>query len=650
MLIGHALWGAPSDPDVGIPPLRLLGAAFIFLFFAHAAWSWGEWLRFRWVDTQDDRWSWGAGVLSLGLGLCFLIAAIGLLGHLGAVRFGSAGIGIMILALGPCLLAVHSTGRSRRAEPTPRHGLSTAVLVLTMALVVSDRMLRATLIQGHTDPHMAHLLAARYWLQTGSMSIPAFQPGAASAWYWEHLYLWGQWLLGGPDGGGVLEGQIFAQWTHVLFGYLGSLAALRHLGALLGLDAVSAWALALVGAGSRGLQDVIFFAKNDWGAIFFSLTLLVTGLDPDRSRGAVRAVVLGLLSGAAVGVKMNTIPYVAASLVLLHSRPLRLRELGISCLVAFVALVPLFVRNWIAVGDPLTFALGGRLGIEAWGPSMGAIVKRHTGSWSLDPAVWLSQFRTLLADNPLNLLAPVISVLALVLRGFRCLLAPVGIGWIGLLPFLPRRISVLIPRWFGLGLVLLPSLVAAGLLKAAQGIPLLRKSWIWLVAALAYYGNFTHSQSIQDIVNTGTGLLAVRQADIILGGEAKAWIRLNLPKEAPVVTTGDNLLYLVLHHNIRSSRDDPALISALFKVTDPRRVLWVFARQGMRYVLDTVHWDSYYWTYASHAVHVLAREHPEAIVFAGKASMVIDLEALLPHYFPSCFERGPWVRLDVGSS
>ncbi|MFZ9594483.1 MAG: hypothetical protein ACO3A2_00190 [Bdellovibrionia bacterium] len=660
-LLGFGLRGAPAHPDVLFSREQELGVAFIFLGFFLGLLYWGKALL-EILQLSQLGWIYGLALGSAGWSCIGL-----LLGSLGWIGYSSFSALLCGLFLGPLL---HSYFWSRSCEnqnppPQPLSGarvltqgfkgisLVEGVIFGLLIFVWIGFCLNASGAHGTSDPFLYHLLGPRLWVDAGKIYLPGPIPITFQASSWEMLLVLSQILLGAPEGFGLIEGHLFSQYLHVVVGLGGVLAVLFKLSPKESGVPRFWMGVALLGALlTPDLRELSWLGKNDWGVLFWICAGTALLLRPPSSSWRQKALAAFLLGLGCAG-KPNSLFFVIPVLGCFALRPLEadsLRKrffelLGVAGWILLGA-APILIRNWAYTGAPLFPFVQLGLNPELGGPlsSFAQLTpSRLTGTFTF----FQSQLRWVLAEHWVYtwiVLGPLLGSFFRdpLLRKLSWIL-PISSLW-----FLVLEINHQFVRWLGAPLVLsgfLPVLLLSDLLNRGSGAwrKLGFQSGLALVMALILTSQ-VEVKGWWAMLHRGSPTHVIRNPVVHLGGDSKAWLRLNATFETPIVTTGDNQLYylsylpvtplsygLELKRKLESLRHSILIFSQLYQF-------------GYRYVLDVMHWDDQYWTDYAFTLDRAILNLPEAIVFMGPRSKVIDLKVLVESMNQSCVgTKGSWM-------
>lgn len=658
LLAGYALRGAPYDPDIPFPVTAQIGTFLITLFVVSSTMAWGRVLLHR--LGQESLGFLGCAMMGsalvVGLVICF--------GYSGWIHYRHSFLMIGSLLLGSILYGVFffkGNLRSSVSEVLKKELQSslwsTGPLWILAALVIGTRGLKAFVPHGTTDPFLYHLLGPRLWTDIGQITTMAQHPITNSCWYWEYFYVAGNLLLGGEGGAGLIEGHLFGQWIHV-FGLAIAMMASYRLVLVLTQNPTQAFLGASILGGSFELTSLSWLAKNDIGAMAWTLAAGSLLLDP-KSFSGTRIGIAGLWVGLALGNKPNAFfPLLFFALLYLWkiSKPIQWKTQGLIIAkvigIGLLTLSPLFARNWIETDNPFSPFDSPFFSNHLFGPT---IIQNYNIAYtaqffvSLD-AVWEKVLKWTL-DHPflgvLGILLPLSSI------GIRPLRAQLPLwlatlfsaSWFLLISFRDEQI-----RWFGVSLILLPLMgvlhwhylshqLEIWLLPKLKGTSIdLSKAGLFIAVILGFLTTFPNvlKNFRWDSFKHGAPLYvqAVRNESIQVGGASKAWLRLNSQADDLIVSTGDNWYYYISHLHVLGLRESPEIDQLTYGVRDPQKLVEVLSQRGVRWILDSFHWKTVdprrptAWGLRSVMFNHLSQQFPNAIAFQGPKSRVIDLPKL----------------------
>jgi hypothetical protein len=595
----------------------------------------------------------GSLAAATGAALCGELCLVGSRFATIPVAFVVAGVVLLILRVRWLLVSPASPGAGGTEPRRDSAGRIARVLVIVVVADFLLRFVQATVLARHGDPLSYHLVGPVLWVRAGGVAFDPAHPLNPIASLWDALYIWPAQVLTGPGERGLVALQLFAQWTHLLFGWAGiGLATAALLRVARVPPALSALG-ALAALSTRSLWWPGALAKNDCGAATWVLAAMLLVAIPGP-RPARRLVGAGLLLGAAFVGKYTTV-FTSFPLVLLAllspavffraPRTKRWAAVALLSLGALAGSAVVLARNARATGNPV-FPVRSKVIplFDGARPTVSATrsesIRDQTPS-GLEPGLsWrFAKVMGLLDEGPLAILSLVGLAAVLVPKRFRGRLPltrsvrPVLlVGGAAFLLFLLGSTSVAELRYAGPGLVLLNvggTLTAFVLLRfAVRRFRALPKALPLLAVLGAVAGTSRIApEALLDLPRRfplGKGLLRHT------AGDSKEWIRSNAAPDDAVVTSGDDEIYYLLGRRVSAATDDLAL-DALWRGIvarggGPEEILVAFRRVGFRWLLDTDRPGGEPWPgLAPHLVAALAA-HPEFVAFQGASSRVVDLE------------------------
>ncbi len=604
MALGYLLYGAPLGPDAVISWWSVAGAFLIFSSFLTGLYSAGSYLALKANDPHA-----GAPFAYGALLFCFLAA---LLGHLGFIAFSYRPLAILLL-LGASILG------KNLFLPKFHFAKEASLLFAFAALTALLYLALSFTLDSMPDPLYVYLTAPRIFSEAGSIHLPAHFPIALQSGLWEYLFLWGNMLLGSSDGGGLIVGQFFGQWLHLLLGVFGSVFALRRILLRLIPSLDSSWLtiLLLFPFLSIAFANSAYLAKNDWGAIFFALTGLTLLLE-DRPRLA------GIFWGAAFTVKYS-IAFSFLGFFLLWRRC----TLKSFCELSFFALLsamPILFRNALFTGNPLFPTFNQFFHSPFLGPSWEGI-KAFSGtglSWSAER---FQQISLLFRETPLVLLSFFL-LPALLWRAVRAHWRIAAAGFFPLILFLLFSGTKAEVRLIGAAFFFVPLFA----LLVLREIYLRYAPRPWAIHALsALLILLTLLYTKHPLVMPFVAFQQKTPAEEIRSfpaGMASAWLRLQYP-EAKVASGGETRLYYLLPLKVQRIWDNPEIDRALWAQNSVQGLYRVLDEAGFDFLLLTSSlWDTYYdqtrWDLFSRS----SLKFPQAVPFQTETERVIDIKAM----------------------
>ncbi len=610
--LGLTLVFPPLGPDQPQSWLILIPVSGSLLALGASAWSWGS-LFCPFLPLA----------LAVPLGLASLAWMVQVIGLLGGLAYFPGPWMLAVLLAPVALRFLFSASEEKARFQTRPSGLwlfLAAPLFLAFASV-------ATVPDPMPDPLWYHLTSARWWLDAGRIFFPADNVALFLTGSWDALYLWAGFLVGGPGEAGLIPMQILGQWIHFLFAGLGVCLLLyrffRHAFPLLSGEARAF--LTLFSLFSASQLHTLALAKNDWGAALFLLAGLVLWLE---HRSLLCRLAAGLLLGLAFSSKLSVF-FVAWPLFIWLAWHLGwrrfARELGAVALGLVAGMAPWLARNGMLAGAffyPLFAELspswknvqlysGSGLSVENKGYLLKAFLHDSPFLWLFVPALPLAWVqRRKLSGEFLLLSLMVLSQAFFLLR----------VGAFGEI------------RLFGLGCLLLPSAsigcllsVAALKLPAERILSLARNAalvvgigaGLWLKVPFASLASWAAMPSPPELIRSH------------FGGTALAWMRLELPKEARIVSANEFRLYYLSERRVARMWDNPVLDQKLSSAQNVRDVVRALQEAGYGYLIFTrLEWDKLFQRRVHDLLEAALGRHREAVVFRTENSLVVKLDEL----------------------
>lgn len=295
----------------------------------------GLWLlaRFRLTMSRGEQLllALGLGFGALGLGTLFL----GMMGWLATAVF-------YILAILLTLLTSRSSFLLVRRLRLPKPGRVTAVyLFLALGMTISLALLPPTSF----DALLYHLKGPKLFLEAGQIEafdiFPLYFPSL-----FEMFYLMGM----------AVRGDVTAKLLHVVFHFM--LAGLVFVTARRHLKLKDAWTAVLFFYAMPLVLSLASWAYSDLGLAFYQMAAIYALLYWRRTRQLNWLLLSGALAGLAMGFKYTSFitPLFLAGIVLWDYRrdwKAAVRSLVPLTLITSLVGAPMYVRNWILVGNPV---------------------------------------------------------------------------------------------------------------------------------------------------------------------------------------------------------------------------------------------------------------------------------------------------------
>ncbi len=592
LLLAPLVLGAPLSPDAAFSWRHPIGVLLLFLGWAFAGISWGEWIRkfLRITPSLLARLGFG--------GLAFALLG-GLLGHL-RLFFDLRIFYFLLAAIGP-LLVLYTEIREKRFscfahEKRERH---VPLLILNAFFVIL--FLQALFPSQAIDPLWINLTSIRGWINSGGIKLIPDQPFALAANVWDYIYFWPHLLLGGRGDLGLPTAQIFAQWTHLIFGSGVAILALHRIFISMaeGNQGI-AWLAVLAGVAAPALAGTLPVVANDWGAIGW--VLFGFSLAHQEKRYWIGSAIMGL----GVAANFSNI-YFTAPLVLMlaasHSENQNFAFLRKIFFCFLLGISPLILRNLILTHSFLVH------------PPM--VFQGNRYFFFVDQSPFIA----------VSLIAPIFYWFMQKTwsrTGYFALALWFGFLWFSLTVGKqggPRLMEVGLPLLAGFGVVSLgrvvqdfrPDLTHNKIVYGVLGAVLLLPTFSWLQPM-----HFSKLGNLSDLVYDQ------------IGGRAEAWIRHNVEPNTLVVSLAEPRLYYLSGHSVIRAWDVPEFDHALRDSKSMQAALEFLESKGVRYVLDSndLKGVQYYRPFVE-SFWLGVNDYRAAIVFQTQESRVVDTSMLL---------------------
>ncbi len=591
---GFFLYGRATIVDQTQTATHYLGAFLIFLAFVISIFCAGRLLARYLARTEPDF------IVDLGLGLGFFIVVAQIFGLAGAIGYFPNPWLTAAWFLPVCLFAF-----LRMEFSFPRWGRLEAVGILLALFPFALTWIPDSM----PDPLYYHLTSARWWLDAGRIYFPPTNAGVFVAGSWDALYLWAGYFVGGPEGKGLVEQQLFGQWTHFLLGGIGTACALHCLFAKIfpAITRHSLFWLTAIALLSSSQLSTVYLAKNDWGASFFLLLAVLLLQRPKY-----------LLAGFFLGLALSSKPsmaFIALPLTLVFW-PWKWRASAFVGGGLFLGALPYLWRNFSLTGE---FFFPLLVGPEY--PSFYQ-VRYYSGegfSFSGKSFLW----QQIANDSLFWVLTVALALVAWWARKRNALAAALAVAvTLGAVFFFCKVGLRAEFRLYGLGCLLLGGLGLGFLLERVAikpailaGLFLLASLWAgfpWVGPKLLF-----EAQSPQQEVQRH------------FGGQALVWIRANLVPEKVVGAVNDSRIFYLSDRKYARIWDSPPLDRELFAAQDLPGVVAALRRQGVEYLFfSRVDWDVLFSRSVVELLDQGWKQHPETIVFGNSTAKVIDLVRL----------------------
>lgn len=594
------------DHWAGIFPLLLA-----FVGFSAGIWGWGRFLAQRWGFPSLAE----AFLFSTLVGTLFPFA----LGHLAWLNSFGYWLAFVFLALGIFLTPPNISAPAR------------SWFSILFGLVVAFRFFNAYLPNSHGDPFIYHLLAPQLWVAQGAVRLAPELPNALLASAWEYFYIWPQLFFGrASDTHGLVLAQLFCQWMHLLWGWIGIPVVLDQILFPAGANRQHRRVVFLSLLFISSLQWTAGLAKNDCGIALWSLGAFYFWNRALQENAKKYFLWAGVFAGLAVAGKLNAAIFLVPSLFVsllfsLAREPRMVPKLTGAVLGGTVALLSagvFFLRNYLETKNPF-FPMFQTVFPSPWVSQSWAdhFSSMHPHSELSAIGAWWFRAGQFFRENPLTLgwlaLPPLAAIPRgrefLFARGRLCAAAFVTFGFFALV--FGTSIEM---RHLGAALPLLVGLGAATLCFVSDLFPSSRARQIYLgvlvVAVLACSKLPLHLIGKAPKIMPGAAYLLTHTA-----GDAKAWLRANVKNGELVVVVADNETYYLSGLRVTVMSERPDIDRATYGVKDfSTFVRGLCETSRGQYLLD------------ARAEMGLTKRFPEidfrsTLAFQGVASAVYDL-------------------------
>jgi hypothetical protein len=295
----------------------------------------GLWLlaRFHLEMRQGERLLLAAGLGFGALGLGTLL--LGMIGWLATAVFYAIFILLTLITSWPAY-------RFIRQLHLPRPGRGTAVyLFLAVGMMIALALLPPTSF----DALLYHLKGPKLYLAAGKMAaydiFPLYFPSL-----FEMFYMMGM----------AIRGDVAAKLLHTVFHFM--LAGLVYVTARQHLKMREGWTAVLFFYAMPLVLSLAVWAYSDLGLAFYQMAAIYTLLHWRQTRQKSWLLLGGVMAGLAMGFKYTSFitPLFLALIVLWDYRrevKTAVRPLAQLTIITTLVGVPMYVRSWIFVGNPV---------------------------------------------------------------------------------------------------------------------------------------------------------------------------------------------------------------------------------------------------------------------------------------------------------
>lgn len=143
---------------------------------------------------------------------------------------------------------------------------------------------------------------------------------------------------------------------------------------------------------------------------------------------------------------------------------------------------------------------------------------------------------------------------------------------------------------------------------------------------LTFFFTPTNRDALKELVKAQDPALQVRSW---VGGAAMSWVRMHAKVNEKTITLNEQRIYYLFPQRPTRAFDDPNLDTELSKAASPEEAVAIFKNAGIRYlVLSAEFLDRYYQKKICDWIFDVSVKKPEAVVFRGDLSRVLDLNRI----------------------
>jgi hypothetical protein len=625
LLLGLLLNGVPSNPDAVFPPQKFLGIIFTFSAWSISIIAWGNLISHVFKMKTCNF----INIHGMLFGTLWGVLVVTLLGTFGLIGIQNYPLHLSVLLSG----VVINTFFKKEDENYPslktyvnflflKENLFFTVLLIVIGFFCFILLATSFMVNSHGDSLTYHLVSPRWWFESGKIILSTNNPLIYHAGYWDYLYVWSNILIGGEKSNGLLEVQILSQLIHFFFGFFGSCYALYSIlsNQFLNFKKNLDWILLaiLAGVSSESFMWMSYLAKNDWGLIFWTLGGLIF-LSENK-------FLAGIFWGMVIATKLPhayiIIGFIAGSIVVFR-KSILLLGLGL-----FVGAMPLWLRNFLEVKNPFYPILNSIFKSEAISQSFNDfnkifLITKTEMNWHHWSGVLVSLFQ----ENPIIILIFFIPYVAMKIKNNKqddlynnLIFYIISFGTtISLFVFSVG--STWFWRYTGAFFIIANTvgvMVLGLFFKKYAGF---RKLLCLILIAIPLYRYFNNWPiNFNNILNPAEAIRTHK------GGEAKAWLRLNMKKDEVVIDPYDPQMYYLMGKQVRNLEFDPDLDSKTFSSNSTKEICTKIKDLKAKYLLDSTY--PMPWGKRTAIFYRTIEQFPQTIIFQGRNSRVIDFQLL----------------------
>jgi hypothetical protein len=625
------------DPDTHFGGDHLLATVLVFIVWSVGILGWG---RFLAKKLRADK----IGVASyFALGTAFASVSAMFLGHLQVIGPNSIWIFSILIYVG-IIFGWKEKPKFKSITHSVKNEKAAWILGFLLALVVVMRMIKGLVPWGQSDPLFYQLYAPRLWLDHGGIYFPIQATVTFLSGSWEYLHLWGLRLLSTDPGRGLIEGQIFSQLTHVLFGYGGTaLIVFAFSRKVLKLTCLASVASAVAALTVRDLLWVSYLAKNDWGNMLWIFTgvIFLPGLLNDPDSDPFFPWIAGFFLGLGFTAKFSQGFFIG--LVMIAAFYFNVRKSSFKkslldywkvVLALIFAASPILLRNLIFTGNPVFPFKSATFGTASMSSGLMEQMRFYEqNTYDSFQATFSKIGMLFYPENP-QLITLALSIPLLFISKKSKFLIPLLLSALVSCCVLYSAGGRMEQRHLGPVLIVFAIVSVAVIELLMEKFALaqtIQKSVLFLFAAYCLFqadiiqaGRYSDTPLIEApglVLNGASPDQRIRSEHV--GGAALAWLRMNAEKTDRVVTTGDSQLYYASVFDISSVKDNLELSATAQHINDGWVLIQFLQSKNVRYLLDSRTATTQ--SELSGVIDPVILADPSSIVFRDRTSLILDL-------------------------
>ncbi|MCO5142157.1 MAG: hypothetical protein M9962_03600 [Oligoflexia bacterium] len=598
-LFGLGLFGVPKEIDVQQNWISVLGAFFLFFSFLLSIYSYGALLNtFIFVDKRLNFFILGTIVF---ITISYVVLFLQWTG------FSHFTYYILLFSLAPSVLLL-----SNNYIVIPGKILLSKVDLFIFFFCLFTLFLFFLLtftLSSMPDPLWYHLTSARLFNEHGGFYLPLNNPIIFNAGSFEQLLTFGNILLGDKNYLGLIHGQFFGQWLHFFFFTLAAYGWWIFVGFFSKntSERLVYWFIPLM---AKELVQTTYLAKNDWFAICFCIWSIL-------SIRFGNYLFAGLLCGVAFSAKYTSLYFILFALPFLV--PTLNRKYFIRIFAgAFLGSAPLMLRNYFFTGSPIFPVYEQIFQTNLLGPTWLKGIQYF--SQFHDFATKKKQILDWFLNSPYLLLIPI----AIFLKFYKKINFDKKIYLAAFLPtviFFFTTGSFTEPRLLGAALLIPIFLSTMIFWRSFEKTEFKFKPIIFILVPF-----FCTTYPYEAIRKSLTQKDPAEEIRLHEGGDGSAWLRMYADKNKRVASASETRMYYLLPTGAIRIWDDPIIDRELSKETEAIKILEVFLRHEITYLLLTrTVWDTYYDGKRWDMIYLVSDRFPESLDFSSELSRVINV-------------------------